>query len=172
MAKTNAERMKKYRTKLKKDKTRYEAAKEKARARNNSIRAKLSGASLEEFRKKARLRQRKSRENKTKRLTNASSSSFKTRQSFSKSLKKVRASLPKCDRKKKVVVQHLAKQFGLISKSEHQRTSLQLADKVKTEVENFYLRDEISYQLPGKRDVVVIKDSNGSKITYQKKNFA
>ena len=169
MAKINAERMKKYRAKLKKDKTRYEAAKEKARARNNSIRAKLSGASLEEFRKKARLRQRKCRENKTKRLTNASSSSVKTRQSFSKSLKKVRASLPKGDRKKKVVVQHLAKQFGLISKSKHQRTSLQLADKVKTEVENFYLRDDISYQLSGKRDVVVVKDSNGSKVTYQKR---
>ena len=169
MAKTNAERMKKYRAKLKKDKTRYEAAKEKTRARNNSIRAKLSGASLEEFRKKARLRQRKCGENKTKRLTNASSSSVKTRQSFSKSLKKVRASLPKCDRKKKVVAQHLAKQFGLISKSKHQRTSLQLADKVKTEVENFYLRDDISYQLPGKRDVVVVKDSNGSKVTYQKR---
>ena len=91
MAKTNAERMKKYRAKLKKDKTRYEAAKEKVRARNNSIRAELSGASLEEFRKKARLRQRKCRENKTKRLTNASSSSVKTQQSFSKSLKKVRA---------------------------------------------------------------------------------
>ena len=169
MAKANAERMKKYRAKLKKDKTRYEAAKEKARARNNSIRAKLSGANLEEFRKKARLRQRKCRENKTKRLINASSNSVKTRQSFSKSLKKVRASLPKCDRKKKVVVQHLAKQFGLISKSKHQRTSLQLADKVKTEVENFYLRDDISYQLSGKRDVVVVKDSNGSKVTYQKR---
>ena len=169
MAKTNAERMKKYRAKLKKDETRYEAAKEKARARNNSIRAKLSGASLEEFRKKARLRQRKCRENKAKRLTNASSSSFKTRQLFGKSLKKVGASLPKCDQKKKVVVQHLAEQFGLISKSKHQRTSLQLADKVKTEVENFYLRDDILYQLPGKRDVVVVKDSNGSKVTYQKR---
>ena len=123
MSKTNAEHMKTYRAKLKKDKTKYEAVKEKARARNNSIRAKLSGANLQEFRKKARLHQRKCRENKTKRLC---SSSFKTRQSFGRSVKKVTASLPKCDRKKKIVVQHLAKQFGLISKSKHQPTSLQL----------------------------------------------
>ena len=31
------------------------------------------------------------------------------------------------------------------------------------------MRDDISYQLPGKRDVVVVKDSNGSKVTYQKR---
>ena len=50
MAVTNAERMKKYREKLKKDKVRYEAMKEKARNRNNSIRKKLTGTKLTEFR--------------------------------------------------------------------------------------------------------------------------
>ena len=103
MAKTNAERMKKYREKTKKDSVKYETAKAQARARNNSIKTKLSGASLTEFRSKAKLRQRKCRENKIKRLINKpSSSSFKSRQSFSKSLKKVKSSLPKCDRKKKL----------------------------------------------------------------------
>ena len=89
MAKTNVERMKKYREKLKQDKVKYEAAKVKARARNNSTRTKLSGGSLEEFYIKVKLRQRKCRENKRKRLTNTSSSAFRTRQSFGKSLKKV-----------------------------------------------------------------------------------
>lgn len=169
MAKTNAERMKKYREKLKKDSVKYEAAKAKARARNNSIRAKLSGTSLEAFRNKVKLRQKKCRENKTKRLTNISSSAFKSRQSFGKSLKKARSSLPKCDRKKKVVVKHLAEKFGLIPKPKHQRTSLQLADNIKDDVQDFYLRDDISYQLPGKRDTVVVKDDDGSKLTYQKR---
>ncbi|CAF1985414.1 unnamed protein product [Rotaria magnacalcarata] len=170
MAKTNAERMKKYREKRKKDSVKYETAKAKARARNNSIKTKLSGASLAEFRSKAKLRQRKCRENKIKRLINRpSSSSFKTRQSFSKSLKKVKSSLPKCDGKKKVVIQHLAEKFGLVPKSKHQRITLQLADKLKIDIHNFYQRDDISYQLPGKRDTVVVKEDDGKKVTYQKR---
>ena len=84
-------------------------------------------------------------------------------------MKKVHSSLPKCDRKKKIVIQHLAKQFGLLPKSKHQRTSLQLTDAIKTDVRNFYLRDDISYQLPGKRDAMVVKDDDGNKVTFQKR---
>ncbi|CAF4510123.1 unnamed protein product, partial [Rotaria magnacalcarata] len=161
MAKTNAERMKKYREKRKKDSVKYETAKAKARARNNSIKTKLSGASLAEFRSKAKLRQRKCRENKIKRLINKpSSSSFKTRQSFSKSLKKVKSSLPKCDGKKKVVIQHLAEKFGLVPKSKHQRITLQLADKLKIDIHNFYQRDDISYQLPDENKSVDLSRSS------------
>ncbi|CAF4671364.1 unnamed protein product [Rotaria socialis] len=149
MAKTNAERMKKYREK--KDSVKYETAKAQARARNNSIKTKLSGASLTELRSKAKLRQRKCRENKIKRLINKPSSiSFKTRQSF-------------------IVIQYLTEKFGLVPKSKHQRITLQLADKLKTDIHNFYQRDDISYQLPDKRDTVVVKDDDGKKVTYQKR---
>ena len=86
---TNAERMKKYRERIKKNKQRYEAVKAKARIRNNSIRPKLTGASLAEFRNQNRIRQQKFRENQRKHLTNKPPpSSFKSRQSFGKSLKK------------------------------------------------------------------------------------
>jgi hypothetical protein len=51
---TNAERMKKYREKIKTDKVKYEAVKAKQ---------KLTGASLAEFRTKNKLRQQKYREN-------------------------------------------------------------------------------------------------------------
>ncbi|CAM4936549.1 unnamed protein product [Rotaria socialis] len=67
------------------------------------------------------------------------------------------------------LVQHLAEKFGLVPKSKHQRITLQLADKLKTDVHNFYQRDDISYQLPGKRDTVVVKDDDGKKVTYQKR---
>ena len=52
MAMTNAERMKKYREKIKKDKVKYEAVKAKDRVRYNSKKQKLTGASLAEFRTK------------------------------------------------------------------------------------------------------------------------
>ena len=70
---------------------------------------------------------------------------------------------------RKLLVQHLAKQFCLLPKSKHQRTSLQLTDTIKTDVRNFYLRDDISYQLPGKRDTMVVKDDDGNKVTYQER---
>ena len=106
MARTSAERMKKYREKLKNNKVKYEEMKAKARARNNSIRTKANPA---EFREKNKMRQRKFRENEKKRLIDKSSSrSFNSRQSFGKALKKVNSSLPKHDAKKKVIIQHLA----------------------------------------------------------------
>jgi len=71
--------------------------------------------------------------------------------------------------KKKVVIQHLAQNVGLIPKPTHQRSTLQLSDKLKTDIHNFYVRDDISYQLPGKRDTVVVKKDDGSKVTYQKR---
>jgi hypothetical protein len=65
---------------------------------NDSIKIKLIGASLAEFRTKSKIRQEKYRENKRKRLINKPSPvSFKNRQSFGKSLKKVKSSLLKCD---------------------------------------------------------------------------
>ncbi|CAF2142451.1 unnamed protein product [Rotaria magnacalcarata] len=140
--------MKKYQDKIKEDKVKYDAAKAKVRARNNSIRTKLTEVDLAKFRLQAKSRQQKCRENKRKRLINIPSMrTFKTHQSFSKTLKK----------------------FCLLSKSKHQRTSLKLADKLKDDVHNFYVRNNISYQLPGKRDVVITKEDDGSKITYQKR---
>ena len=71
--------------------------------------------------------------------------------------------------KKKVIVKHLAESYNLISKSKHQRISLKLADKLKNDVYNFYIRDDISYQLPRKKDTIVVKEEDGSKVTYQKR---
>ena len=113
MAMTNAERMKKYREKIKKDKVKYEAVKAKDRVRYNSKKQKLTGASLAEFRTKNKLRKQKSRENKKRCLVNKlPPSSFKSRQSFGKSLKKVNSSLPKCDKKKKLLFSTLLKRLG------------------------------------------------------------
>ena len=69
MAETNAEKMKKYREKLEKDKEKYKAVKAKAYARNNAIRPKLTGAIAAKFGTKAKLRQQNCRQNKIKQRT-------------------------------------------------------------------------------------------------------
>ncbi|CAF1405962.1 unnamed protein product [Didymodactylos carnosus] len=130
----------------------------------------LTGPQLTQFRAQNNIHQHKCCRNKIKRLTRKPpSSSFKTRQSFVKALTKVTSSLPKCDLKKKAVVQHLAQEFGLISKPTHQRSSLQLSDKLKKVVHSFYIQDDISYQLPGKGDTIVVKDDLGNITTSRKR---
>ncbi|CAF1401516.1 unnamed protein product [Didymodactylos carnosus] len=170
MAMSQAERAKKYREKIKKDKVKYEAAKGKARVRGNSKREKLTGLDLAAFRLKNKINQVNFRKSNKKRLnTKTVPSAFKSRQSFGKCLKTVNSTLPKCDKKKKIIVQHLAQKFGLIPKPTHHRTSVQLSEKLKKDIYNFYVRDDVSYQLPGKRDTIVVKDDDGQKTTYQKR---
>ena len=64
MVMTNAERMKKYRKKIKKDKAKYEAMKAKDCLRYHSKKEKLTETNLAKFRAANKLRQQKCRHNK------------------------------------------------------------------------------------------------------------
>ena len=64
MAMKSAERMKKYQEKSKEDKVQHEVAKVKGRIRSNSVRIKLTGASLEHFLAKNRRHQQNFQETK------------------------------------------------------------------------------------------------------------
>ncbi|CAF4704832.1 unnamed protein product, partial [Didymodactylos carnosus] len=109
---------------------------------------KLTGKALENFRANANYRQRKCRLNKRKRLiNNKPPSSFQNCRSFGKAMKKVTSALPKCDKKKKAVIQHLAQKYDLVPKPVQQRTCAHISDKIKNAVHKFYLRDDVSYQL-------------------------
>jgi len=83
-------------------------------------------------------------------------------------MKKVKRVLPKDSSKKKTVIRALAQTVGLLPLDTHQRVTRKLPTQVKDDIVLFYCRDDISYQMPGKRDVIVVKD-DGQKITYQKR---
>ncbi|CAF1521883.1 unnamed protein product, partial [Didymodactylos carnosus] len=87
----------------------------KARQCSNSIRTKLTGKALENFRANANYRQRKCRLNK-RLINNKPPSSFQNCQSFGKAMKKVTSALPKCNKKKKAVIQHLAQKYDFVPK--------------------------------------------------------
>ncbi|CAF5153385.1 unnamed protein product, partial [Rotaria sp. Silwood1] len=76
-------------------------------------------------------------------------------------------SLPKDTNKRIMVVQHLAQNLNIISKTTHQHTRQQhsLSIELKELVIQFYQRDDITYQLPGKRDYVTVTDDNGESMT-------
>ncbi|CAF4787587.1 unnamed protein product, partial [Rotaria sp. Silwood2] len=99
----------------------------------------------------SRLRDNKRRKNlnsdllqqkKLERINNKQLSSYKSRQSFGKAVKRVLQSLPKDINKCVSVVNHIAQEFNIIPKttSHHQREQRSLSIELKQLVMNFYSR--------------------------------
>ncbi|CAF3317809.1 unnamed protein product [Rotaria sp. Silwood2] len=160
---TAAQKQKRYRDKLKQNGL-HNATKAKNRARMKIARSKLSDFQREQYRKRDAAAHRSARA--TKKLQ--SNASFNSKQSLGKAVKKVIKYLPQDPSKKKLVIQTIAESIGLLPQSVRKRTSRQLPYKLKEDVIKFYCRDDISYQMPGKRDTIVVWQ-NGTKSTHQKR---
>ena len=96
MTKSNAERQKKYRANLAKNKLKSEQMKQESRMRDNARHKKLTGDELNRF----RMRQKQSSKKycdgiKLKRLNDNQLSTHKSRQSLGKAIKRVEKSLQK-----------------------------------------------------------------------------
>ena len=70
--------------------------------------------------------------------------------------------------KKELVIRAVAQVVGIVPQNNHQRTTRQLSSNIKSDIISFYCRDNISYQMPGKRDTIVV-NHDGNKTTYQKR---
>ncbi|CAF0766506.1 unnamed protein product [Rotaria sordida] len=172
MAKTHAERQKLYRQNLLKNKSKYDQMRKISRIRDNKRRQNLNGDLLQQLRNRQKQASKKYRDRKKlERINNKQSSSYKSRQSFGKAVKRVLQSLPKDINRCVSVIHHIAQEFNIIPKttSHHQREQRSLSIELKQLVMNFYSRDDISYQLPGKRDFITIKDDNSTSKTIQKR---
>ena len=137
-----------------------------------------------DYRGKARERQRKCRERKKGDLyhqgESASSTSstplsllYTTKQSFGKAIMRVKRSLPKSPRKKKVVMLEMAIEFGLDVREDsysHQfsiRNKNSIDEDVKERIKVFYFRPDIVYTMPGMKDLMVVWTVDG-KATLRK----
>lgn len=172
MAKTNAEKQKLYRINLAKDKLKAEEMKKKARLRNNTRRKNLDAKSLENLRRRQKDASKKYREKlKSKRLNNHPSSTYTSRQTLGKAVQRTLRTLPKDSQKRNHVVHHIAQLFDIVPKTaeKHKREQRSLSIDIKKSVVEFYNRDDVSYQMPGKRDFIVVDDDTGQRITLQKR---
>ena len=172
MAKTNAERQRLYRARLLNDKVKAEEIKKKARLRDNKRRKDLDRKSLENLRSRQREASKRCREKKKlKHLANAQPSTYTTRQTLGKAVQRTLRALPKDPQKRDHVVHHVAQLLNLIPQSndQHKREQRSLSIDLKKAVRDFYTRDDISYQLPGKRDSIVIRDEADQRTTVQKR---
>jgi hypothetical protein len=151
MALTNAERSRRYREK-KKNAGLGEVMKKKDRLRKKLARAKMSPRDLGIL----RLRQIENKKNfrskgKKQPPVAAATSSFCTKQTKAKALKKIINVLPANKDKQIELVQHLAQNLGIMKQNkEHERATKAIPLPVQTEVRKFFSRDDVSYQAPGK----------------------
>ncbi|CAF4135314.1 unnamed protein product [Adineta steineri] len=172
MPKTNAERQKLYRSNLSKNKLKIEEVRKKARLRDNTRRKKLDAKSLKYLRLRQKQASKKYREKlKSKHLNNHQPSTYKCRQTLGKAVQRTLQSLPKDANKRHHVVHHIAQLLDVIPKpaDTHKREQRSLSNELKKTVIQFYNRDDISYQMPGKRDCITVDNDNGQRITLQKR---
>ncbi|CAF4866414.1 unnamed protein product, partial [Rotaria magnacalcarata] len=160
---TAAPKQKRYRENLKR-KGRHNTMKAKNRERMQNFRSKLSNFQREQYRNHDAAARKRARAA-SKHQSNAS---FGSKQSLGKSVKKVKKNLPQDPAKQKLVIQAIAQSIGLLGPSLHKRNTRHLSCKLKDDIVKFYCRDDISYQMPGKRDTIVDRQ-NGTKSTHQKR---
>ena len=82
---------------------------------------------------------------------------FGSQQAIGKVVKRTALSLPKSPRKRLFIVEAVAKRVGLaVQKNENYQSSTRISDETKKSVIYFFLFDDISWQAPGRKDVIAV----------------
>ena len=84
---------------------------------------------------------------------------YKTRQSFSKAINRVRAELPASQRKRVVVVEGLASEYGYQVKKFRNNSENTNKDKIK----QFYYKSDNVYTVPGKGGEMTVWNEEGKQ---------
>ena len=183
MPKSGAERNREYRRRLV-EKGKLEEVKEKDKERKRRSRSKLSDREKDAIRYKDTESRRQKRmalnNNNTVNIgpTSATAndaqtpevgdlpanSPFPSRQSRGKARKKLLTSLPKSPRKRKALIVEFAEIEGYctVKKLKSSGGSRAVSAELVKKVTDFYTDNEISWQAPGKRDYIIVRE-NGNK---------
>lgn len=174
---TSAEKMTEYRKRLK-EKGLSDEIKKKDRERKRLKRQSLTPAKLRIQREKEKLNQRKCR-NKVRSSTEGNgddaygsntNSPYKSPATLKKAVKRVATCLPRSPRKCKKVVMELAAAHGVLVNAQQVKNQIQrLNPGTEEAVASFYVRDDISWQTPGMKDYVIVKNKEGGKCKMQKR---
>ena len=94
--------------------------------------------------------------------------SLYNKQTLAKAAKKVLRVLPADPNKQHQILTRVGQNLGLFEKPTSQRQQAAIHIDVIQKVQDFYTKDNISWQAPGKRDCVTVRE-NGSRVRYQKR---
>ncbi|CAF1310453.1 unnamed protein product [Adineta ricciae] len=170
MALSGAERARRCREKKKRTGL-SEVAKQKDRLRKQAIRSKMSSSQLAAL----RLRQHNNLQKFRAKTATApipsslNTSHFVTKQAKAKALKKMKQALPANKNKQIELIHKIAEDLNVLQlEKKYERTNQSIPSEVKKKVFDYYIRDDISYQSPGKRDTITVKE-NGAKLKLQRR---
>lgn len=167
-------RMKEYRKRIKNSAEKKEKVLEKDRKRKQSERSKEKdhGVRTEVKAHRDKLNRERVSKFRSKKKSNPEKegepSVYKSRRSLGKAISRAAKSLPFSPRKKKAVVKQLAEKEGLIKSSAKPRNMT--SEETAKKVEEFYCRDDISRQAPGRKDYVTVWTKEG-KVKLQKRHM-
>ncbi len=162
-------RQAKRRANLKKDKESYQEYLEKDCKRKAAWKGSLSSSELEEHKLKEKIRQRDNRAKASAVAsggpsTSAGSTPYRTTQALGKAVKRAQLGLPSSPSKRLYIVQSLAKKVGLSVEgspsSSNGDNPRALSQETKELVHLFYHNDDISWQAPGRKDRIIIRESD------------
>lgn len=85
-------------------------------------------------------------------------------------MKKVVRALPENPKRRQRVLQRIAEDFGMVPNKKNERTNVRLSEALIDRIKEFYNKDFISWQAPGKRDYISIKE-DGVKVKHQKRHL-
>lgn len=179
MGKTNTERSRIFRKKLKEDLEKYNVYKSNDKRRKKHERSKKKDVAPSEVNRLRRLNRERVKKYRMKKKDLGVKHdledvrAYSTPQALGKAVGKVKSRLPKSPRKRKAVIKKLASSTGLhISK--RRKADLEgnrrVSEATISKVQAFYVQDSVSRQAPGRRDFVTTWQ-NGKKEHLQKRHM-
>ena len=127
----------------------------------------MSAHQLEEHRVKERLRLRKYREKletlqstQTENGQQSTSTPYRTSQFLGKAVKWAQVSLPSSPRKRGCVIENIAIKAGLSIANSSPSQKRGLSEETKGAVNAFYFNNDITWQAPGRKDRIIIREVN------------
>ena len=162
---TAKERQAKRRAKVKADPELYQAQllkdRERKKRQRETQRETMSEQQLQEHQLKERLRIKNYRSKKSMKPTSGTNQGtpYRSRQALGKALKRLEHRLPSSPRKQRFVVEKLARSVGVpVATTSKNGTSAAADEEKKVLVQSFYATDDISWQAPGRKDRIIVRE--------------
>ena len=162
---TDRERQAKRRAKIKANPELYQAQllkdRERKKRQREAQREKMSEQQLQEHNLKEWLRIKNYRSKKSMKPMSSTNQGtpYHSRQALGKAMKRLEHGLPSSPRKQRFVVEKLARSVGVpVCSSSKKSTSAESEEKIEL-VHSFYRTDDISWQAPGRKDRIIIRET-------------
>ena len=126
---------------------------------------KISEHQLEEHWLKERLRIKAYRSKQSMKPTSSTASTtdlgtpYRSRQAPGKAMKRLEHSVPSSPRKQHFVVGKLARSVGILVSSSSKKSISAESEAKRELVHTFYRTDDVSWQAPGKKDCIIIREA-------------